>query len=133
MSMTSRLLALLAATLLGAACLVDVQEISDPRPAFAAARREAASVEGRSGPPESLLVLVYDRKEGQLVRASVPLWIVDQIDGEEIDLDGVIDLGDGPGERMLRQLRLRELKDAPLGPLVEVDEEDGDRVLVWLK
>jgi hypothetical protein len=90
-------------------------------------------VEGRSGPPESLHVLVYDRKEARLVRASVPLWIVDKIDEEGIDLDGEIDLDDGTAERVHRHLRLSELKDAPLGPLVEVDEEDGDQVLVWLK
>ena len=131
--MLSRILAVVAATLLGAACLVEVEEVSDPGPAFAAARREVASVKGHTGPPESLQVLVYDRKEARLVRASVPLWIVEKIDGGEIDLDGELDLDDETAERVHRHLRLSELKDAPLGPLVEVEEEDGDQVLVWLK
>jgi hypothetical protein len=133
MTMTSRLLAVVAAALLGAGCLVDIHQVSDPEPAFAAARREAALVEGRSGPPESLNILVYDRKEARLVRASVPLWIVDELDEEEIDLGGEIDLDDETAQHVHRHLRLGDLKDAPLGPLVEVDEEDGDQVLVWLK
>jgi hypothetical protein len=124
-----RLLAVVAATLLGAACLVDVEEVSDPGPAFAQARREAARLEGRAGPPHSLQVLVYDRKDGQLVRASLPMWIVDRIDDDEID----IDLDDEIAERVRHHLRLSELKDAPLGPIVEVEEEGGDQVLVWLK
>ena len=124
-----RLLAVVAVTLLSAACLVDVEEVADPGPAFAAARREAARVEGRSGTPESLQVLVYDREDGQLVRVSVPMWIVEKLDDEEIDLD----LDDETAERVQRHLRLSDLKDAPLGPIVEVEEEDGDQVLVWLK
>ena len=31
-----------------------------------------------------------------------------------------------------RRLAVNELPDAPSGPLVEVHEEDGDQVLVWL-
>ena len=125
----SRLLAVVAATLLSAACLVETERVSDPGPAFAKARREAARVEGRSGPPDSLQVLVYDRDDGELVRVSVPMWIVETIDDEEIDLD----LDDETARRVHRHLRLSDLKDAPLGPIVEVEEEDGDQVLVWLK
>jgi len=125
----SRLLAVVAVPLLSTACLVDVEEVSDPGPAFAEARREAARVEGRPGPPDSLQVLVYDRKEGQLVRVSVPMWVVEKLDDEEIDLD----LGDETAERVRSHLQLSDLKDAPLGPIVEVEEEDGDQVLVWLK
>jgi hypothetical protein len=124
-----RLLAAVAVTLLSAACLVNVETVSDPGPAFAKARREAARLEGRPGPPDSLQVLVYDRKDGQLVRVSVPMWIVEKIDDEEIDLD----LDDETVRRVHRHLRLSDLKDAPLGPIVEVEEEDGDQVLVWLK
>ena len=125
----SRLLAAVAVTVLSAACLVNVEEVSDPGPAFARARSEAARVAGRPGPPDSLQVLVYDRKDGQLVRVSVPMWIVEKIDDEEIDLD----LDDETARRVHRHLRLSDLKDAPLGPIVEVEEEDGDQVLVWLK
>ena len=133
-----RLVAILAVTLLSAACLVEVEEVSDPGPAFARARSEAARVAGRPGPPDSLQVLVYDRKDGKLVRASVPMWLVEKFDEGEVDLDlddEEIDLNldDETAERVRRHLRLSELKEAPLGPIVEVDEEDGDQVLVWLK
>jgi hypothetical protein len=125
----ARLVAVLAATLLGVACLVEVEEVSDPGPAFAAARREAARVEGRPGPPDHLHVLVYDRKDGQLVRARVPMGIIERIDDDEIDLD----IDEETAAQVHRHLRLSELKDAPLGPLVEVEEEGGDQVLVWLR
>jgi hypothetical protein len=130
---SSRLLAATATTLLSAACFVgvDIQEVSDPGPAFAEARAEAARVAGRAGPAGSLQVLVYDREDGQLIRASLPMWVVEKAvdDDEEIDLD----LGQEAAERLRSRLRLSDLKEAPLGPLVEVEEEDGDQVLVWLK
>jgi hypothetical protein len=124
-----RLLAVMAATALSAGCFVDIEEVSDPGPAFAKARAEAAHVEGRPGPPDSLEVLVYDRRDGQLVRVSLPMWAVEKMGDEEID----IDLDDETAERVRSRLKLNELKKAPLGPLVEVEEEDGDQVLVWLK
>lgn len=126
-----RLAAIVAtATALSLGCFVgvEIEEVSDPGPAFAEARREAARLEGRSGPPSSLQILVYDRNDGQLVRASVPMWVVEKMGDEEIDLD----LGEET-ERIRQHLRVSDLKDAPPGPLVEVDEEDGDQVLVWLK
>ena len=54
--------------------------------------------------------------------------LVETMGDEEIDLD----LGE-EAERIRHRLRASDLKDAPLGPLVEVDEEDGDQVLVWLQ
>lgn len=127
----NRLLAATATMFLSAACFVgvEVEEVSDPGPAFAEARREAARVAGREGPAGSLNVLVYDRGDGQLVRASLPMWLVHKASEEEIDLD----LGPEAQERVKAHLRLSDLKEAPLGPLVEVEEEDGDQVLVWLK
>ena len=124
-----RLVAVLAVTLVSAACFVEIEEVSDPGPAFAEARREASRVEGRPGPPDSLQVLVYDRDDGELVRVSVPMWIVEKMDDEELDLD----IDDETAEHVRRHLRLSDLKNAPLGPLVEVEEEDGDQVLVWLR
>jgi hypothetical protein len=122
-----KLLVLVGVALLSAGCLVQVEDVEDPGPAFAEARREAERVQGRPGPPDTLQVLVYDRGDGKLVRASVPMWIVETMDDEGIDID------DETAERVSRHLRLDDLKDAPLGPLVEVEEEDGDQVLVWLK
>ena len=124
-----RLLVALVATVLSAGCFVDIEEVSDPGPAFAEARAEAARVEGRPGPADRLEVLVYDRHDGQLVRVSLPMWAVEKMDDEEID----IDLDDDAVKRVRSHLKLSELSKAPLGPLVEVEEEDGDQVLVWLK
>jgi hypothetical protein len=128
---SSRLLAVTAAALMSAGCFVgvEIEDVIDPGPAFAEARAEAARVAGRPGPAGSLHILVYDRAEGQLVRASLPMWIVEKMDDEEIDLD----LNDETAERVRSHLRLSDLRNAPLGPLVEVEEEDGDQVLVWLK
>ena len=123
------LLAVIAATTLSAGCLVDVEEVSDPGPAFAKARAEAARVEGRPGPPDRLEILVYDRQEHQLVRVSLPMWVVEKMDDEGIGLD----LDDAAAERVRSHLKVSDLAEAPLGPLVEVDEEDGDQVLVWLR
>ncbi len=124
-----RLLAVIAATALSAGCLVNIEEVSDPGPAFAEARAEAARVEGRPGPADRLEVLVYNRHDGQLIRVSFPMWVVEKMDDEEIDLD----LDDDAVKRVRSHLKLSELKTAPLGPLVEVEEEGGDQVLVWLR
>ena len=134
----TRLIAVLAGVLLSAACLLEVEDVSDPGPAFAEARREAARVAGRPGPPDRLEVLVYDRKDGQLVRASVPMGVVEKFDDGEVDLDlddeeMDLDLDEATAESVRRHLRLSELKQAPLGLLVEVEEEGGDQVLVWLR
>ena len=36
-------------------------------------------------------------------------------------------------ERMKRHVRLEEIEKAGLGVLVEVEEEDGEQVLIWLR
>jgi hypothetical protein len=126
---TRMLLAVAVAALLATGCLVHVEKVADPGPAFAEARRQAARVEGRSGPADHLKVLVYDRADGELVRVSIPMGLVEHMGDEEIDLDL-----DGDTEELVRKrLRFSDLENAPLGPLVEVDEEDGDQVLVWLQ
>jgi len=124
---------ILAATVLATGCLVEIDKVSDPQAAFARARADAARVQGRPGRPGHLEVLVYDRAEGELVRASLPMWLVRKIDdGDEIDLD----LGDEGGEaaeRVRSRLRLKDIEQAGRGILVEVEEESGDQVLVWLR
>jgi hypothetical protein len=127
--MARRLVILVTAVLLSAGCFVEVEDVSDPGPAFAKARAAATRVQGRPGPPGRLHVLVYDREEGQLVRASLPMWAVEKMTDEDVDLD----LGDDEAERAVSRIRLGDLETAPLGPLVEVEEEDGDQVLVWLE
>jgi hypothetical protein len=127
------LLGLLAAAVLASGCLVEIEKVQDPSATFAAARAEAARVQGRAGRPGHLEVLVYDRDEGQLVRASLPMWLVHKID-ERDDLD--LDFG-GRGGRaaaaVRRHLCLADIEKAGRGVLVEVEEEGGDQVLVWLR
>jgi hypothetical protein len=127
------------AALLGAGCVfeVSVQEVRDPRPAFEAARREAARLQGRRGRARDLNVLVYDPGDRKLVRACVPLWLVRKI-GREIERGSDESAVSGPeGERveriLRRRVRMEEIERAGLGILVEVEEDDGGLVLVWLR
>jgi hypothetical protein len=116
-----------------AGCLVDVEKVADPGPAFARARDQAARLSGRPGPAGQLNVLVYDRGERQLVRASLPLWMVRRLgegDGLDLDFDG--GHGGEAARRAARRLRLEDIEQAGLGILAEVEEEGGDQVLVWL-
>lgn len=122
--------AVVAATLLLGGCFVEIHRVDDPRPAFARARDEAARLQGRPGPAHRVNVLVYDDSDRKLVRVSVPLWLV-----RKIERDGEIDLGEeaeGIAEEVRPHLRLKDIEKAGLGILVEVEEDGGDQVLVWL-
>ncbi len=105
----------------------------DPQAAFARARADVARVQGRPGRPGHLEVLVYDRAEGELVRASLPMWLVRKIDdGDEVDLD----FGDEGARRRSGSgagSASKDIEQAGRGILVEVEEEGGDQVLVWLR
>jgi hypothetical protein len=135
--MRGRLAALGLGALLATGCFVDVSHVSDPEPAFRKARAEAESLVGRKGPAQSVQVLVYDPAERELVRVSVPMWLARRIekesDWDEIDLD---DDSEG-GERALRALRgrisFKDLERSALGTLIEVEDEDGEQVMVWLR
>jgi hypothetical protein len=114
--------------LAGAGCLVEVDQVADPRPAFQKARREAGRLQGRPGPTHELNILAYDRDQGQLVRVSLPMWMVRQMEDEAIELDG-----HERTQRALRQrLTLKDIEAAGPGVLLEV-EERGSQVLVWLR
>jgi len=130
---TAALLPIVAVASLLSGCLVDVDTVDDPGPAFARARAEAARVHGRPGPAERLNVLVYDRGEGRLVRLGLPLSMVEGL-ASDGDLD--LDLGED-AERLCRKVRphvrLHDLRRVPLGVLAEIEEEGGDQVLVWLQ
>ena len=129
----ARLALIVAAAVLATACLVNIEQVADPGPAFARARAEAAQVQGRPGPPSSLHVLVWDRGEEKLVRVSVPMWLVRKA-AEHDDAD-LLDFDDDSGKvaRHLKpRLRWKDVEKAGLGVLAEVEEEDGDQVLVWL-
>jgi hypothetical protein len=114
------------AGLLAGACLVEINHTDDPGPAFAQAHAEADRLQGKTGHPHKVNVLVFDPSERKLVHVCVPLWLA-----RKVARDGEVDLGEVDG-RMSRRLRLRDLEEAGLGVLVEVEEDDGDRVLVWL-
>lgn len=115
-------------------CLVEIDRVADPGAAFAQARREAARFQGRPGPAHHVNVLVYDHDDGQLVRVCVPMWLARKIARHEGgDLD--VDLGgeERAERKVKRHVRLEDIEKAGLGILVEVEEDAGDRVLVWLK
>ena len=53
------------------------------------------------------------------------------MDWDDIDVDD--DDADHVKRVLKRRIRLEDIEKAGLGMLVEVDEEDGEQVLVWLK
>jgi len=124
------------ASLSSSACLVQITHVRDPRPIFKEARLEASRYTGRPGPARQVNVLVWSPDEGELVRVSVPMWLVRQAvkraDWDEIDLRDADE--DGHVKHILkRRIRLEEIEKAGLGTLVEVEEEEGEQVLVWLR
>jgi hypothetical protein len=134
----SALPGLALAALLGGGCVfeVSVQEVRDPRPAFEAARREAARLQGRRGRARELNVLAYSPDERKLVRACIPMWLVRKIGRKVQSSDEIEVRAEGEErveERLRRHVRIEEIEKAGLGVLVEVEEEDGGLVLVWLR
>jgi hypothetical protein len=142
------ILAVVLGALLGTACFVEINHVSDPTEAFRQAKTDAERLQGRPGPAHDVNVLVYDRGERELVRVSVPLWLVrkldhhgdlefDDDDDHDGDHDGHHDSHHDRDEHWKRTVRrhvsLKDLEKAGLGVLVEVDEEAGDKMLVWLR
>jgi hypothetical protein len=124
--------------MLEAGCLVQIDHVKDPRPQFEAARREAARVQGKKGPAHELNVLVYDLNGQKLVRVSVPMWLARKVASHaDKDHDGEIDFGgdgdDEAGRAIRRHVRWQDVEKAGLGVLVEVQDDDGAQVLVWLR
>jgi hypothetical protein len=127
-------LASLLVAILTTGCFVEVNHVDDPRPAFKRARAEAAAVAGRPGRAHQVNVLVYEPDDQQLVKVSIPLWIARKIAKHE---GGDMDEGDEVGERVQRRLehrlKLEDLEKAGRGTVVEVEDDDGSQVLVWLR
>jgi len=116
-----------------AGCLVNVERVADPGPAFAKARAQAERLSGQPGPAHELNVLVYDRDQRKLVRVSLPIWMVHELGGHDgLDFDSDVVRDNRAARRAARHLRLEDIERAGLGILAEVREEGGDRVLVWL-
>jgi hypothetical protein len=131
----SAILTVAVAALLETGCIVQITKVADPRPVFAQARLEAGRYAGRPGRAREVNVLVYERDEGQLIRVSLPIWLVKKmehhVDWDDVDLDD--EDADHVRRVLKRRIRLEDIEKAGLGMLVEVDEEDGEQVLVWLK
>ncbi len=131
--------AALAFTTVG--CLVNVTHVSNPDRYFEEARRSANAVAGQQGPARELRVLVYDADERKLVRVELPLGLVRKLtENEEWDFDfddhdfcHSGSRGCSEARRRLRKFRGKDLEKLPLGPLVEVTEDDGERVFVYLR
>ena len=135
----SAMLMVAVAALLETGCLVEMTKVDDPRPIFQQARLEAARHAGKKGRAREVNVLVYEPAEKQLIRVSLPMWVVRRIeehaDRGDIDVDMDLDDADSDHVRRVlkRRIRLEDIEKAGLGTLVEVDEDDGEQVLVWLK
>ena len=132
---TSAVLMVAVAAALETGCIVQITKVTDPRPMFEQARLEANRYAGRPGRAHEVNVLVYERDEGQLIRVSVPIWLVKKMESHVDWNDGDLHDDDMDHVRRVlkRRLRVEDLEKAGLGTLVEVEEEDGEQVLVWLK
>jgi hypothetical protein len=120
--------------LVQAGCLVHVTHVSDPGRAFARARDEAVRDGARRGRPSHLNLLAWDPGDREMVRVSIPLWLLENVQGDVDwdDFDG--DHHDGERwRRRTRGLRWEDIARSAPGILLEVTEDEGDRVLVWLR
>jgi hypothetical protein len=119
-------------SVLASGCLVHVDRVADPRPAFREARDEAMELQGRPGPAHRLNILAYDPDEEQLVHVRLPMWLVHELDDDDLVIDGDWDWDRRLRRKVRRRLDLEDLERAGLGIIVEVRERDGERVLIWL-
>ena len=131
------ILALIVAAASQAACLVQITRVKDAGPVFDQARRDAERYQGRRGPAHELNVLVFDPSEGELVRVSLPMWLVRSVE-RRVDWEKELAGQDGDhrdqvARHVRRHVRLEDLEKAGLGILAEVEEEDGEQVLIWLE
>lgn len=139
----TRAAAVAALGLLGAleaGCLVHVTHVADPTSAFRRAREEAARVSSREARATELNVLAWDPSDREMVRVSVPLWLVRTADRHgEWDRHGDWDPAFGDQRdrerwrRRMDRLRWEDIERAGPGILLEVMEDEGDRVLIWLR
>ena len=155
MATDCRKVALALVGLLASGCLIEVQidKVRDPREAFREARAEALRYQGRRGPAQQLRAVIYDPDDGKLIRVTLPMWLVRKAGrnqdwdwDEEQECRGQSRKADDrsgrdqrcdSGERVEHTLRrhvsLKDIERAGLGILVEVEEDRGERVLVWLR
>ena len=133
--MGRRLVAVLSLALgaiLETGCLVSIDHVSDPTAAFEAAKREASRFAGKKGPAHHVNVLVWDRHDKEMVKVSVPMWLARKFENAHAEWEEDGD-HDRVARRVKRHVSLKDLEKAGLGILVEVEEDEGDRVLIWLR
>jgi hypothetical protein len=128
-----RILGVVLAAAAGSGCLVHVDHVADPGEAFREARREASRARGESGTPSHLNLLAYDPGEEELVRIELPLWLARKVcDDEAFEID--LDRRQSRRARELRgRVTWKDIEEAGAGILLEVEEDDDERVLVWLR
>ena len=103
---------------------------------FEKARREISRIESadpaRSRRAHRLHLLIHDGEEDQLIRLSVPIWIVDACLAAGMK---AMDDEHGYDARQHYDLDWKAVKDlGQYGPgLLVAVEEDRDRILIWLK
>lgn len=111
-------------------CIVHITREASPTAAFARAREEAVRFADREGRASELNLLAWDPDERKLVRVSVPLWLVRSADRHvDVELDPEYERW----RRKMGKLRWEDIERAGPGILLEVLEDEGDRVLVWLR
>jgi hypothetical protein len=123
---------LVLAAILQAGCIVDVKHTDDPTAAFRSARAEALLYQGRPGPAHELNVLVYDPGDREMVRVSVPMWLARKA-AAHVDWDDADGRDRDVARRVRRHVRLEDVERAGLGILAEVEDGEGEQVLVWLR
>ena len=104
-------------------CVVRTRHLADAVPVFAKARAEAARAQGEPGGPGRLNVLVFEPDDGELTEIKLPMWLWRKFAKEA-------DVGD---EAIAAALKPEALDRAGRGLLLEVEDEDGGQVLVWLR
>ena len=132
-------LAALLALVLGLAACVGVRVdrgVDDPGPAFARAEREIERLEserpGRGGRVRGLCLLAYDRRDRELIRVRVPIWIVDAC--LDLAADGDCDVRTERLEERydIEWKAVRDLGRFGPGLLASITDEES-RVLIWLR
>ncbi len=123
---------LVLAAVLQAGCLVEIAHVDDPKAAFHTARTEALRYQGKPGPAHQLNVLVYDPGDREMVRVSVPMWLARKA-AARVDWDDAEGRDGDAARRVRRHVRLEDVERAGLGILAEVEDDDGEQVLVWLR
>jgi len=88
--------------------------------------RDVAAMPASATEVDNVWILVFDSDKGQLIRLSIPFWLIRW--GRQ-----KIDIGSGAFDFQQLQLDMRQLQR--VGPVVLLDHrpQNGDRVFVWTK